>query len=77
MAQVTRRLKATQGDTIGMGSPDMVFTGISVVHAGILHTGHTVTPESQGVEWPLVLSVVLGLATVGVVSWVAYNQFIA
>jgi uncharacterized membrane protein HdeD (DUF308 family) len=55
--------------------PDNVIAGILAIQGGILHAGHTVTEESQGLDWPLVFSVVLGLATVAVLSWVAYNQF--
>lgn len=60
-----------------MAGPTTVSVGISAVYSGILHAGHTVTQETQGPDWPLVFSVVLGLATIVVVSWVAYNQFIA
>lgn len=60
-----------------MDGSALVITVMSAVHSGLLHTGHTVSQESQGLDWPLMLSIVLGLATVAVISWVAYNQFIA
>lgn len=60
-----------------MVGSDWVITAFSAVHSGLLHTGHTVSQEPQGLDWPLVVSIVLGLATVAVIAWVTYNQFIA